>query len=406
MTNSDMEYDKDDDDEEYAADEISFSDKGLSDGQLNSLYEKGRFRLIQERNDFMLPQVRDLVKREKWIIPRPHYQRRHRWNRTKQSALIESFLMNAPVPPIYLYESSIGRYEVMDGQQRLNAIMEFFNNEFRLSGLQTWPALNGKRYSTLPSKVSRGLERAKISSNILVFDNPGEGEAAEDIRALVFNRLNTGGVRLNAQELRNCLYSGDMNDLIIELSGDENFTNAWAIPSHDENIDEDGIVSAELETNLLYRSMDDCQLVLRFFAFRERDRLRGSTRRILDECMNRYKKMDEKQIEEFKEDFLSAMELSVDLFGDDAFRLPGNLSGKRLLSKPLFDAILIALSINMEERDKLLENASFVRKAVDQLLNDPNAYEILVGRGNTAEHIANRIDLVDASLKDAIIEVD
>lgn len=380
--------------EEYADDEISFTDRDLSDGQLDKLYEKGRFRLIQDRNDFMLPQVRDLIKKERWISAKPKYQRRHRWSKSKQSALIESFLMNVPVPPIYLYESDINRYEVMDGQQRLNAIMEFFNNEYRLSGLKTWPALNGKNFSELPSKITRGLERAKISSSILNFDDLKEVGPVDDIRSLVFERLNTGGVRLNAQELRNCVFSGALNDLVMELTGARTFTDIWGIPPHEENFGDDGDASAALNGNALFRSMGDCQLVLRFFAFREAEYLRGSARKILDECAKRYRIMEENLIQEFRSDFLDSLALSHELFEDNVFRLPENEQGKSLLSKPLFDAVMISLHRLKDDQERLRENAPAVKTALEDLLGDAKQYEVLVGRGNTAEFIAQRIDLL------------
>lgn len=385
---------REEEEEEYAPDEFSLTDKGLSDGQLDKLYEKGRFRLIQDRSDFMLPQVRDLVKKHRWITAKPKYQRRHRWSRSKQSALMESFLMNVPVPPIYLYETDINRYEVMDGQQRLNAIMEFFNNEFRLSGLTTWPALNGKKFFDLPSKISRGLQRAKISSSILNFDDLTNIGPIEDIQSLVFERLNTGGVRLNAQELRNSLYSGSLNDLVIELAGNRKFTDIWQIPPHDENINDDGEVSTALNRNVLFKSMADCQLVLRFFAFREAKYLKGSARKILNECAKRYRVMDEDLIREFRRDFLKALDLSRELFGKDVFKLPANEQGKRLLSKPLFDAVMISLSQLKGDQERLKENANAVQTALEIRLADAAQYEVLVGRGNTADHITRRIEML------------
>ena len=109
--------------------------------------------------------------------------------------------MNVPIPPIFLYEYDIARYEVMDGQQRLNIIIEFCNNEFPLFGLNVWSSLNGKRHKQLPPRIRRGLDRGKISSIILVTDLSIETDAAiGDLRAQVFDRLNTGGVKLNAQK--------------------------------------------------------------------------------------------------------------------------------------------------------------------------------------------------------------
>jgi hypothetical protein len=100
-----------------------------TNAQLESLYDESSARILQERNDFFLPQVRDFISKHRWVNLRPEYQRRHRWDKKKQSRLIESLLMNVPVPPVFLYEKDLNRYEVMDGQQRLVSILDFYSNK-------------------------------------------------------------------------------------------------------------------------------------------------------------------------------------------------------------------------------------------------------------------------------------
>src|SRR5262245_40307540 len=99
---------------------------------IEALYDSGEYRLTQERNDFLLPQIRDFVIEKQWMNLRPEYQRRLVWDRKKKSLFVESMLMNVPIPPVFLYEIDLNRYEVMDGQQRLNAILEFYDNQFTL----------------------------------------------------------------------------------------------------------------------------------------------------------------------------------------------------------------------------------------------------------------------------------
>jgi hypothetical protein len=263
---------------------------GTSDKQIEKLFETGRLRVVQEKNDLFLTHVMQFIKAEGstvWSNLRPEYQRRLRWDAKKKSKLIESFIMNVPVPPVFLYEKELGRFEVMDGQQRLNAISDFFSGNFPLEGLDIWPALNGRNFSALPPLVRRGLERAKISAITLMSDNSSPTEDSLDLRAQVFERLNTGGERLNQQELRNSLYSGEFNALLIELSRSRTFTGAWEIPSYEENTRADGTASAALAANTLYKRMADMEIVLRFFAFRESETLSGSVRSMLDGTMKR-----------------------------------------------------------------------------------------------------------------------
>ncbi len=154
---------------------------------------------------------------------RPEYQRRLVWDIEKKSRFVESLLMNIPVPPIFLYETDLNRYEVMDGQQRLNTILEFYDNNLVLRGLETWSVLNGQTYSKCPPKIQRGLDRRRISANVLLAESIRDPKHSDFIRRTVFERLNTGGQPLNHQELRNSLYSGPFNELLIELAGNSLF---------------------------------------------------------------------------------------------------------------------------------------------------------------------------------------
>jgi hypothetical protein len=209
--------------------------------RLESKFDETAFRISQERSDFLLPQIIDFVRSKRWVNIRPEYQRRLVWDARKQSKFIESILLNIPIPQIFLFESDLSRYEVMDGQQRLNSIIGFYNNEYELKGLQKWKELNGYRYSELPEKLQRGIDRRRLSATVLVLESSKQLDTyAGDIRKLVFERLNTGGQQLNAQELRNCLYAGPFNDMLITVAKTREFTRVWNIPVYAENVDSSG----------------------------------------------------------------------------------------------------------------------------------------------------------------------
>src|SRR5579863_5365906 len=122
-----------------------------SDDEINSKYSSRELRIVTESNREQLPNFVEALRRPGWMKLRPSYQRRPRWDRERQSRLIESFIMNIPVPPLFVYESDLAKYEVMDGQQRITAIFEFYTNQLELEGLEQWPELNGRRYEKLPS---------------------------------------------------------------------------------------------------------------------------------------------------------------------------------------------------------------------------------------------------------------
>ncbi|MDP2517446.1 DUF262 domain-containing protein [Shimia thalassica] len=380
---------------------------GATDREIEKHFETGRLRVVQEKNDIFLSHVLDFIQGSNenrvWGNLRPEYQRRLRWDNKKKSKLIESFIMNIPVPPIFLYEKSLGKFEVMDGQQRLNAISEFWNGGFALEGLLIWDALNGRTYSQLPPLVRRGLERAKISAITLMSDTSNGEENSIDLRAQVFERLNTGGESLNSQELRNSLYSGPFNDLLVSLSTTPEFTSAWGIPNHLEHTLEDGSVSDELKKNVLYKRMADVEIVLRFFAFQDKEKISGSVRAMLDNTMKNSRRISQDEIALHQDQFMSTLSLATDVFGDSVFCLPPNDDGKPgKRSKPLYDAEMIALFRLLDRQEDIRSERDQVKAKVMSLaIPGSETYELMVGRGNTAGTIKDRIDAVQK----VIIEV-
>lgn len=376
---------------------------GISDSQIEKYYQIGRLRVVQERSDIFLTHVINFIKiggKDRiWSNIRPEYQRRLRWDSKKNSQLIESFIMNVPVPPIFLYEKNLGEFEVMDGQQRLNAISSFYEGDFALQGLKVWQALNGKRYSQLPPLIRRGLDRAKISAITLTSDNTSDSLDSIDLRAQVFDRLNTGGERLNPQELRNALYAGPFNDLMVELSRLPTFSAAWDIPSYSENLFADGSLSDNLKQDSLFKRMTDVEIVVRFFAFRDKDAVSGSVRGMLDQVTKDNRNASEKQLLTFRHDFEDALDTCTKVFGDDVFRLPPQTeNGRPKLSRPLYDAEMVAMHLHRDRKEDIVRHAASVKAEVLGLAKvGARTYELMVGRANTAASIKDRIGAVSGA---------
>lgn len=360
------------------------------------------FRLTQERNDFLLPQVRDFVLQKKWLNLRPEYQRRLVWDDAKRSLFIESMLLNVPIPPVFLYEWDLNRYEVMDGQQRLNCIVDFFENAFALKGLEKWSELNGSRYRELPETLQRGLDRRRISATVLLVAGAEQKTPEQsDVRKLVFERLNTGGQHLNAQELRNCLYAGAFNDLLIDLSRLREFAEIWEIPPYEDNVDRHGKISEKLRNNQKYRRMQDCEIVLRFFAFRKRSNIRGSVRAMLDRCMMEHLQTKEQELARSANDFKDRLALAAELFGKKVFRYEDE-EGRWQLSVPLYDGVMVALDRLWESRKQLVSSKVSVSQRVAKMLKNSSAFEVIVGRPNTAKAVQKRMDIVTKTIEGAI----
>jgi hypothetical protein len=372
--------------------------KQYSVRDLEKKFNETAFRLSQERNDFLLPQIRDFVRENRWLNLRPEYQRRLVWDDGKRSRFIESLLLNVPIPPVFLYEWELGRYEVMDGQQRLNTIVEYYENGFPLKGLEKWKELTGYRYRDLPDTLQRGLDRRRISATVLVVDRPKDQQPQHsDVRKLVFDRLNTGGLQLNPQELRNCLYDSPFNRLLIELSRTTLFQKLWDIPLYDDHVDSTGQVKEPLASDRLYRRMLDCEIVLRFFAFRRHGKIKGSVRSILDKCMEDFIGKSEEDVQQHRNEFLERLKLAANLFGDHTFRYRDE-SGNWRLSQPLYDAVMVAIDRHWSRRSAFLKQKRHVAKRLAELLRDEDAYEVVVGRPNTAKAIEARVELLEGIL--------
>ncbi len=178
------------------------------------------------RFDVMQRKVRDLLAdyHSKDLDPRPSFQRGYVWDKTRASKLIESIMLNVPLPLIYTAEEADGREVVIDGQQRLLSVFSFIqgkfprdNSDFKLSGLRLISNLNGRRFSDLDEADRKSIERYVFQ--IIRISK----ESNSDVKFEIFERLNSGSVTLNAQELRNCVFRGRFNEVLRELAENDDF---------------------------------------------------------------------------------------------------------------------------------------------------------------------------------------
>lgn len=357
-------------------------------------YARSQLRVVRETKDYQLDYLKHALQPGKELIDTaPGYQRRLRWNNKKRSLLIESFLLNIPVPPVFLFEHDYNEYEVIDGRQRIETIHSFLANDFALTGLEYWPELDKKRFNDLPTVLQKGLLRRSLSAVVLLAETRGKGPNELDVRRVLFDRLNTGGIRLNPQELRNALYPGTLNALLIRLARSTPFTAIWGIPPYQENEENDP--SEELLKNILFASLADAGLVLRFFALRDAflENKSGSLRRILDRYMASNKDIEIEQQKELERLFVTTLTRLEALFDQEPFKLPKT----KRPSRPLYDALMIALSLNLtlDIESRKVE----IQAALLNALDATDTYDVLVGRGNTIESIRQRIELATKILQ-------
>lgn len=253
--------------------------------------------LIIEKADRSLAELHRWHQRGRLVLD-PEWQRNRVWENKRKSRLIESILLDIPIPVIYLARDEQNSYDVIDGLQRLSSIFDFIDNRVRLTGLEMLRELNGKHFKDLDAASQRRIEDYTVRTFELA------PQSNRDIMFLIFERLNTGGKPLNDMEIRNCLFRGPLNNLIKSLAEDTNFRRVLSQP------------------NLSIR-MSDRALVLRFLAFYEKTHLKATKglKAFLHDFLKTYRHADERKLEEFERVFRSSMRASLTIFGERGFRL-------------------------------------------------------------------------------------
>jgi hypothetical protein len=163
----------------------------MTDSQIHAKYESGQDRLLQELDRIKLPALVENIKSNpNYMTIDNHSQSAKDWDDVKKSRLIESFIINLPVMPIVLYDSSYHTYKVIDGKQRLKAIVDFYNNKLALTGLEVKPEFNGCTYSTLPVHVGKILNNHPLTLISIIPKWDASPEEIAKLIEIVANRLN------------------------------------------------------------------------------------------------------------------------------------------------------------------------------------------------------------------------
>jgi hypothetical protein len=288
----------------------------------------------------------------------------------------------------------------MDGQQRLNAVKEFIAGDFALASLPVLTPLNNLRYSKCPPRIKRTLDRSSLSAVVLLLESGTENTQSRltmtDIRRFIFDRLNTGGTKLNPQEIRNALNPGPFNSIIVELTRDSLFTQVFDIPAYVETDPNDYYENPQRQRNLLYSSMADCQLVLRYFALKDDENIRGSMKSILDRAMER--QVTEAEANLLKQEYLDRFSFLYSIFDGKPFLLLPDEKGRQRVSAAIYDASMVAIDSLWNKRTEIERDVAGVRTRMVDAISDPAKLTILTGQGNTAKAVRERIKLMQSIL--------
>tara|TARA_R110000787_G_scaffold279201_1_gene389240 strand:+ start:668 stop:1726 length:1059 start_codon:yes stop_codon:yes gene_type:complete len=335
--------------------------------------------------DFSFGEIVNLHK-DKEIIISPEYQRLFRWSEEQKSRLIESILLELPIPPIFLIESEDGVLELIDGLQRVSSVIQFLSpadiqkDPLVLTGCDLITQLNGKTFDDLSLTDRLRIKRTAIRA--VIIRKSGE----ELVKYELFKRLNTGGALLSAQEIRNCssrMIAGgeDFYRTIQNLAANTNFKTA---------ID-------RLPENYVAQKGDE-ELVLRFFAVKNfKDGYKGNVEEWLDAYMEGviFGKLHFDAVAEVAS-FEAVFDFISQNFGKDAFARTKNGEGTGRLAPAYFEAA-VGGALRVLPGAAAHGADELKRRLYDVYASE--AFKDVTGPGaNTIPKLNGRIDLVAAAL--------
>lgn len=257
----------------------------------------------------------------------PHYQRNFVWKLDEKSRFIESVFLGVPIMPFLVSMSGEdAELEIIDGSQRIRTLVEYCHCGFKLSGLQKLTELNGTIFSELPESRKNKFLLRDFRFHVVT------DKATPDIRADIFNRVNTSANKLKSSEIRKGAYQGSFYDFIIECSQSPLFRKVCPIPESKAN-------RGEYE-----------ELALRFFAYA------NSYRDFVHDVapfLDKYLKLQNKGFdrEHLKEDFDKVMSFVDTYFDPPYFARKGrDKATPRVRFEALSVGILLALKQNPDLR--------------------------------------------------------
>lgn len=292
------------------------------------------------------------------IFLEPDFQRYSQvWDYKTASQLIESVLLNVPIPPIYVAEEDNGTWNIIDGLQRLTSFKNFYEGKFKLRGLDSLKELNKQNYDSLNSNAKSILDNGSL--RIILITKESHPEMKYD----VFMRLNRGSVKLTEQELRNCLYRGNLNDMIKDLRNNQQLLNI-------------------LKLDKPHKRMDDAELILRYFAlsrhFNEEEvkinGYKGIMKTFLNAYMDENKTISGERVEELRQKFNDTLNKVFSIFGINSFkRIEADGSYYPWINKAIYDFIM--LSFERYDLESLLAKKSEIIEALKKCINEDKDFE-------------------------------
>ena len=362
----------------------------IVESQELELNEEDSRKIVWQAKDFSIREFSSMLQ-DGDLELQPEYQRKYVATPKIASKLIESVLMDVPIPVIYLAEEQDGSYSVIDGQQRLTSFLSFINGKypngdlFKLTGLKVFKELNRKLFSDLDKEFQNKIRKTTLHTIVI------KKESNEDVKFEIFERLNTGSIKLNEDEIRNTIYRGEYIKLLAELEENEAFHKI--------------VQKDNYKNRMIYRGM-----ILRFFAISEKSYLnyQPSMKQFCNKELRENRHLSPAKAKEYKNRFLDCIDLVKVVFGDTAFRryIPSNNTEKGYwtttrINMALFDIQMCGF-VNYS-KNEILRNADYIREAMLELMtNNQNFIDSILLQTSDKDILKKRFKIWFKKLDDIV----
>ena len=349
-----------------------------SSAEVNEVYPNAEVRVT--RAQYSTLHIKRLVEDRKELIIDPDFQRGNVWAKKQGAELVESILMGIPIPVMYLFEMRDGSKQVVDGRQRIAAILDFLNDKLILRDLKILPEYNNFKFSDLDAKMQGIFEDSQMYFYIIQPPTP------ERVKYDIFDRVNRGGTRLTNQEMRNALYRGKSTRLISELSKSEEFLRATGHGISSKRQKDNYVVLRSISFYLLYKKSE---IVLKQNG--ESIEYKSDIDDFLAKMMIFInEKASDELIADCRAMFLRAMNNSYDIMGEDAYRFAAyedenGKSRKRPINMPLFEMLVFIFS-----DDCVTTNKFVTRNAINKFKESYDYQKMLMSNVDSSTNVTER----------------
>ena len=304
------------------------------------------------------------------------------WTNPKMSRLIESILIRFPLPAFYFDASNDDKWLIVDGLQRLSAIKKFVvDKKLALRGLEYLTDFDGMKYDDLHRTYSRRIDECPIT---LFLIQPGTPEA---VKYSIFRRINTGGLVLTDQEIRNAMAKPAIREYLEELASYEYLKKTIGDQS---------------------RRMVDQELVLRYLAFQFMDyeQSKKNISTFLDEMIDKLKNSSSAELDLYRNSFQTALHRCWRIFGIAAFekRVNNQQPRRRRKNSTLFEVWTNALAaLSESEIETLYERKEeLLQKDLDMMTDNNDYFKSITYSTQKKDHFRIRRDSVAKIIREVL----